>query len=132
MHLGYIFYKSIHTNSVFKTRRYCAKITGAFHSRFVTDAFDNITNAVQFIFAQALHSEDGRLHMSKPDNRQDNAMKIKQNIENTKHNIELAEEMIAETSDDKTRADLKAKNERRQNAIPDMEREMKDEAEYQR
>lgn len=70
--------------------------------------------------------------MNNPDNRQDNVMKIKQNIENTKHNIELAEEMIAGTSDMQTKEDLKAKNERRANAIPGMEDEMEDELDYQK
>lgn len=64
---------------------------------------------------------------NKPDDRRDNAQKIKENIENTKHNMELAEEMIATTSDKKTKRDLQEKNERRAEAIPSMVREMKEE-----
>lgn len=70
--------------------------------------------------------------MCKPDDRRDNAEKIKENIESTKENIEAAEELMARTSDQKAKTDLQAKNERRANAIPDMEREMKEEAENQR
>ena len=65
--------------------------------------------------------------MSKPDNRADNASKIKANIESTKWNMEAAREMIAETSDEKTKEDLKAKNHRRADAIAGMEKEMKQE-----
>lgn len=70
--------------------------------------------------------------MSKPDDRRDNAAKIKQNIESTKENIEASEELIAETSDRKTKRNLAAKNERRKNAIPAMEHEMKEEAKNQK
>lgn len=45
--------------------------------------------------------------------------------------MEAAEELIAKTSNQKAKQDLQAKNERRANAIPDMEREMKEEAENQ-
>lgn len=65
--------------------------------------------------------------MSKPDDRRDNAEKIKRNIESTERNIEAAEEMIAKTSDGKARQDLTEKNERRARAIPGMEREMREE-----
>lgn len=64
---------------------------------------------------------------SKPDDRSDNAQKIKENIESTKQNIELAEQMIANTSDSKMKRDLQEKNERREKAIPSMIREMKEE-----
>jgi len=62
-----------------------------------------------------------------PDDRRDNAEKIQKNIDRTIHNIELAEEMIAETGDNKTKLDLKAKNERREQALDGMHREIKDE-----
>lgn len=64
---------------------------------------------------------------SNPDDRSDNAQKIRQNIEATKRNMEMADEMIAETSDPKAKRDLQAKNERRAQAIPSMVREMKEE-----
>lgn len=64
---------------------------------------------------------------SKPDDRSDNAQKIKENIESTKQNIELAEKMIASTSDKKMKRELQEKNERREKAIPSMIREMKEE-----
>ena len=64
------------------------------------------------------------MNSNKPDDRRDNAEKIRQNIESTQHNIELAEEMIAQTSDPKTKRDLQEKNERRRQAIPSMTKEM--------
>ncbi|MEL7624727.1 MAG: small acid-soluble spore protein Tlp [Clostridiales bacterium] len=70
--------------------------------------------------------------MSKPDNRCDNAKKIKKTIEDTKRNMELAEEMIHKTSDEKLKKELAAKNQRRAQAIPQMAREMQEEASYQR
>ena len=65
--------------------------------------------------------------MSKPDNRADNASKIKAGIDSTKWNMEASREMIAETSDEKTKKDLKSKNQRRADAISGMEKEMKQE-----
>ena len=67
-----------------------------------------------------------------PDDRRDNAKKIKQTIESTKRNMEAAEEMIARTSSSQTKKDLKAKNKRRAQAIPAMEQEMKQEKAYQK
>ncbi len=68
--------------------------------------------------------------MSKPDDRSDNAAKIKKHIDDTKHNMELANDMLERTSDPKTREALKEKNERRAKAIPEMEKEMKEEEAY--
>lgn len=65
---------------------------------------------------------------NKPDDRRDNVEKIKRNIDMTLHNIELAEEMIAKTSDDKTKQDLSDKNDRRNQALDGMRAEIKDEA----
>ena len=65
----------------------------------------------------------------KPDDRRDNVDKIQRNIDMTIHNIEAAEEMIAKTDDPKTKDDLTAKNERREQALSGMRREIKDEAE---
>ena len=70
--------------------------------------------------------------MSKPDDRGDNARKIKNAVDNTKRNIEAAEEMIANTDDGQTRHDLQEKNDRRRQAIPDMEKEMREEARHNR
>ncbi|NLU52730.1 MAG: small acid-soluble spore protein Tlp [Clostridiaceae bacterium] len=63
----------------------------------------------------------------KPDDRRDNARKIKNNIENTLENIELAEDMIKAVDDPKTKQELQAKNERRKEAIEGMRQELKDE-----
>ena len=70
------------------------------------------------------------MNTPKPDDRSDNEAKIRRAMANTKKQIEAAEEMIAETSDPKTRAELRAKNERRTQAIQDMEREAQQEAEF--
>lgn len=64
----------------------------------------------------------------KPDDRKDNVDRIQRNIDMTIHNIEAAEEMIAETDDEKSKRDLKAKNERRRQALDGMRQEVKDEA----
>lgn len=66
--------------------------------------------------------------MSKPDNRKDNVERIQKNIDMTIHNIEAAEDMIAQTSDAKTKQDLQSKNERRRQALDGMRKEIKDEA----
>ena len=66
-----------------------------------------------------------------PDNRKDNVEKIQKNINHTIHNMELAEEMIEKTSDEKMKQALKDKNKRRRTALAGMRREIKDEAEYQ-
>lgn len=68
----------------------------------------------------------------KPDDRSDNAEKIKKSIESTKRNIEAANEMIPKTSNEKNKKDLEEKNKRRLQAIPGMEREMKQEMEHQK
>ena len=65
-----------------------------------------------------------------PDDRRDNESKIKRAMSATQCQIEAAEEMIADTDNPKMKADLKAKNERRIQALDDMDTEMKQEAEY--
>lgn len=70
--------------------------------------------------------------MSNPDNRADNARKIRKSVENTQHNIEMAEEIIAETPNEQTKGDLEAKNERRKQAIPGMKHELGEEIQHQR
>lgn len=63
-----------------------------------------------------------------PDDRRDNVEKIQRNINYTIQNIELAEEMIAKTDDEKMKKELEAKNERRRDALDGMRKEIKDEA----
>jgi small acid-soluble spore protein (thioredoxin-like protein) len=67
----------------------------------------------------------------KPDDRRDNARKIRKNIENTIENIELAEDMINNIDNQKTIHDLQAKNERRKEAVEGMRQELKDETRNQ-
>lgn len=63
-----------------------------------------------------------------PDDRRDNVKKIQKHINHTIKNMELAEEMIAETDDPKTREDLIEKNKRRERALEGFRNEIKDEA----
>lgn len=58
-------------------------------------------------------------------NHKTKARRIQDNIESTLHNMEVAEEILASKLDIK-KADLRAKNERRAEAIPEMFREMKE------
>lgn len=64
----------------------------------------------------------------KPDDRRDNVDKIQYNINKTIENYELAEEMIAKTSDEKTKKELKEKNKRRLQSLENMRKEIRDEA----
>jgi small acid-soluble spore protein (thioredoxin-like protein) len=63
-----------------------------------------------------------------PDDRKDNVERIQRNIDMTIHNIEAAEEMIDETDNPKTKEELRAKNERREQALGGFRKEIKDEA----
>lgn len=63
-----------------------------------------------------------------PDNREDNVERIQKNIDYTIHNMEAADEMIAETSDEKMKKTLKEKNERRRQALDGLRSEIRDEA----
>jgi len=63
-----------------------------------------------------------------PDDRRDNVEKIQEHIDNTMHNIELADDMISNTSDKKLRKELQEKNERREKAVDSMKNEMRGEA----
>ncbi|MGI6622018.1 MAG: small acid-soluble spore protein Tlp [Clostridiaceae bacterium] len=67
----------------------------------------------------------------KPDDRRDNARKIRNNIDNTIENIELAEEMIRTVDNQKTQRELQAKNDRRKEAVEGMRQELKDETRNQ-
>lgn len=60
-------------------------------------------------------------------NRKTKVRQIQDTIESTLQNMEIAEEIIALKPDDKKTQDLKSKNERRADAIPQMIREMKEE-----
>lgn len=62
------------------------------------------------------------------DDRRDNVDKIQYNIDKTIQNFRMAEDMIEITDDDKTREALEAKNERREEALKGMRKEIKDEA----
>jgi len=70
--------------------------------------------------------------MPKPDDRRDNASKIKAAIDATKRNMEAADEMIARTDNPDVKADLEAKNERREVALHGMEAERKQEAAHKK
>ena len=67
-----------------------------------------------------------------PDNRRDNVDRIQYNINKTIQNMELAEEMIAKTDNQKTKQDLMAKNKRREEALDAMRNEIRDEARHQK
>lgn len=65
---------------------------------------------------------------NKPDNRKDNVERIQRNIDMTIRNMELANEIIEETSDEKAKKELADKNERREKALNSMRHEIRDEA----
>lgn len=65
---------------------------------------------------------------AKPDDRRDNVENIQSHINHTIENIRRANDMIEETSDDTAREQLKAKNERREDALKGMRSEIRDEA----
>lgn len=62
-----------------------------------------------------------------PDDRRDNVFQIQRNMDMTVHNMELADEIIAQTDDPKVKADLIAKNQRREEALKGMRAEIRDE-----
>jgi len=63
-----------------------------------------------------------------PDDRNDNVGRIRENIDNTIDNMKLADEMIEDTSDEKMKRELHAKNKRREAALDSMKEEIRDEA----
>lgn len=71
---------------------------------------------------------DDRRVKRKADDRRDNVEKIQFNIDNTIQNMEMAEEMIAITDDEKTKKNLLGKNKRRQDALEGFRQEIQDEA----
>jgi len=80
--------------------------------------------------AKEPYSMKKRRNKPKPDDRSDNAARIQKNINMTIHNMEAADEMIAKTSDTKTKKALMEKNERRRQALEGMRKEMRDESPY--
>jgi small acid-soluble spore protein (thioredoxin-like protein) len=67
-----------------------------------------------------------------PDDRSDNVERIQEHIDDTLRNIREADKTIRATSNDKTRAELSAKNERRAQALDSMRHEIKDEADHRK
>ncbi|SHI21098.1 small acid-soluble spore protein (thioredoxin-like protein) [Sporobacter termitidis DSM 10068] len=67
-----------------------------------------------------------------PDNRDDNVARIQESIDGTMKNMREASSTIRATSSDKTRDELIAKNERREEALDGFRSEIKDEAEHLR
>ncbi len=67
----------------------------------------------------------------KPDDRRDNVDRIQKTIDMTIYNMELADELIAKTSDPKAKKALEEKNARRRRALEGMRREIQDEAAHQ-
>lgn len=65
-----------------------------------------------------------------PDDRRDNVERIQYNINKTIQNMELAEEMIAKTDNEKTKQELIAKNKRREQALEAMRNEIREEAKH--
>jgi small acid-soluble spore protein (thioredoxin-like protein) len=63
-----------------------------------------------------------------PDDRRDNVERIQRNINATVENIRLANETLEETDNDKTKREIIEKNNRRQEALEGMRKEIKDEA----
>ena len=70
------------------------------------------------------------MNKPKPDDRSDNAAKIKESIEATKDNIKAADKMMAESDNPGQIDNLKEKNERREEAIKGKEAELKQETEF--
>jgi len=64
----------------------------------------------------------------KPDDRRDNVNKIQNNINNTISNYRETEDLINNVDSDKEKQDLEEKNQRREQSIKNMKKEIKDEA----
>ncbi|MGU3439132.1 small acid-soluble spore protein Tlp [Bacillus cereus] len=65
--------------------------------------------------------------MPNPDNRSDNAEKLQEMVQNTVDNFSEAKE-TAELSNEKDRAAIEAKNQRRLESIDSLKSEIKDES----
>ena len=68
------------------------------------------------------------MNRPKPDDRRDNVDRIQNNIDHTIANYRETEDMIKNSVDEKQKSELQAKNERRENAIKGMRKEIRDEA----
>ncbi|MDF2948817.1 MAG: small acid-soluble spore protein Tlp [Sedimentibacter sp.] len=68
------------------------------------------------------------MNRPKPDDRRDNVDRIQNNIDHTIANFRETEDMIENSVDTKQKSELQAKNERRENAIKGMRKEIRDEA----
>lgn len=64
----------------------------------------------------------------KPDDRSDNVERIQENINNTIKNINLANEVIAESNNSKEIENMKERNQRREESLEAMRSEIKEEA----
>ena len=62
------------------------------------------------------------------DDRRDNVDRIQYNIYRTIQNIRMAEDVIEKTDDDTEKKRLEAKNDRREQAVVGMKKEIKEEA----
>ncbi len=69
-----------------------------------------------------------RRNKPNPDDRRDNVEHLQKNINSTIRNMEAADEMIAKTSNSKTKQELKDKNDRRKTSLDGFRREIRDEA----
>ena len=72
--------------------------------------------------------------MAKPDNRADNVEKIQDAVQNTIENYREAEDYLADNADDissEEAANIRNKNENREQSIQGMREEIKDEAQAQ-
>lgn len=73
------------------------------------------------------------MNVAKPDNRKNNVERLQEMKENTKHNIEAAEETLQNDDlPEKEKEQIRAKNERRRQSIRAFESEIKDEMEARR
>jgi len=63
-----------------------------------------------------------------PDDRRDNVKKIQFNIDKTIQNMELADEVIHKTDDERLKRALQEKNKRREEALEGMRQEIREEA----
>jgi len=64
----------------------------------------------------------------KPDDRRDNVDRIQNNIDHTIAKYRETEDMIKNAVDKKQKMELQAKNERREQAVKGMRKEIRDEA----
>ncbi|WP_269409167.1 small acid-soluble spore protein Tlp [Lentibacillus daqui] len=77
-----------------------------------------------------LNMADNHSNKPKPDDRSDNAAKLRDAIDNTMENMEEANESM-EFSSAEQKQQIKAKNERREEAVKGMRAEIADEEKYE-